>query len=246
MLGIMTGNTSLRPTAVITGASRGIGKAVLMDLALTHRILAGASTSESLSWIHEPGALPQDAEVVPFIADLSDEASVAAAVDKAGLTHLDVLVNSAGIADERPFDSFTRQDWRASFEVNVFAVADLTARLLPALRAARGIVVMINSGSGMFSYAGGAVYTGTKFALRTMADCLREEERDRGVRVTSVHPGFVATDMGHRLRREAGTDGDEYTYVTPETVAASVRHAISAPETSQVESITVRPAHKPA
>lgn len=246
MLGAMTENTSPRPIALITGASRGIGRAVLMDLAGTHTVYAGASRLESLDWINEAGALPDGADVVPFIADLADEQAVADAVERAGLTRLDVLVNSAGVADERPFESFTRQDWRKSFEVNVFAVADLTARLLPALRAARGIVVMINSGSGTFSYADGAVYTGTKFALRTMADCLREEERERGVRVTSIHPGYVSTDMGHRLRQEKGTHGDEYTYVTPETVAATVRHAISAPETAQIESIAVRPAHKPA
>jgi NADP-dependent 3-hydroxy acid dehydrogenase YdfG len=198
-----------------------------------------------LEWTRDPGALPDGADVRPFVTNLADTEALAAAVAEAGITRLDVLVNSAGVADERPFDSFTRQDWRDSFEVNVFAVADLTARLLPALRAAHGIVVMINSGSGTFSYPLGAVYTGTKFALRTMADCLREEERDRGVRVTSVHPGFVSTDMGHRLRQEHGTEGDEYTYVTPETVASAVRQAVSAPETAQLESIVVRPARRP-
>lgn len=86
-------------------------------------------------------------------------------------------------------------------------MADLTARLLEPRRAAQGIVVMIDSGSGHVSYPNGAVYTGTKFALRTMADCLREEERENGVRVTSVHPGFVATDMGHRIREESGRAG---------------------------------------
>lgn len=239
------GSHSPRPTALVTGASRGIGRAVLTDLARTHRVFAGASSSASLAWTREPGALPEGAEVIEFVADLADEASVAAAVEQAGLTCLDVLVNSAGVADERAFTEFTRADWRASFEVNVFAVADLTARLLPALREAGGIVVMLNSGSGMFSYPDGAVYTGTKFALRTMADCLREEERETGVRVTSVHPGFVSTDMGHRLRQEQGTEAGPETYVTPETVAACIRQAVETPATAQLESVVVRPARRP-
>lgn len=229
------------PTALVTGASRGIGRAIAAALAPTHRVFIGARTRAAAA-----DALRAIPGSVPFIADLADEADLARAVAAAGIERLDVLVHSAGVADERPFAEFTRQDWRDSFETNVFAVADLTSRLLPALTAARGTIVMINSGSGLMSYPHGSVYTGTKFALRTLADCLREELRADGVRVTSLHPGFVKTEMGERLREEAGrAGGGADTYLDPQELADAVRYAISAPTNAQVETIVLRP-HLPA
>lgn len=225
-----------RPVALVTGASRGIGLAIARDLARTHRLIAGARSAEALAELR--AAVP-DCE--PLVCDVGDAASVAAAVEALAPDRVDVLVHSAGIADERPFDTFTRDDWRRSFEVNVFGVADLTARLLPALRVARGTVVFLNSGSGTFSYPDGAVYSGTKFALRTMADCLREEERSTGVRIVSVHPGFVDTDMARTIRRDSGREGPDESYVRPETIAAGVRVAVDAPHEAQFETVTIRP-----
>lgn len=225
-----------RPVALVTGASRGIGLAIARDLARTHTVIAGARSRHALDELAQ-----EVPDLVPFVCDVGDAESVAAAVDAVAADRIDVLVHSAGIADERPFDTFTRDDWRRSFEVNVFGVADLTARLLPALRAARGTVVFLNSGSGTFSYPDGAVYSGTKFALRTMADCLREEEREHGVRIVSVHPGFVDTDMARTLRRTAGREGPDESYVQPETIAAGVRVAVDAPHAAQFETITIRP-----
>ncbi|WP_144763111.1 SDR family oxidoreductase [Curtobacterium sp. 9128] len=225
-----------RPVALVTGASRGIGLAIARDLARTHTVVAGARSTAALA-----GLVDEVPDVVPFVCDVGDGDSVATAVAALDADRLDVVVHSAGIADERPFDTFTRDDWRRSFEVNVFGVADLTARLLPALRRARGTVVFLNSGSGTFSYPDGAVYSGTKFALRTMADCLREEERTNGVRVVSVHPGFVDTDMARTIRREAGREGPDESYVQPETIAAGVRVAVDAPHEAQFETIAIRP-----
>jgi NAD(P)-dependent dehydrogenase (short-subunit alcohol dehydrogenase family) len=173
--------------------------------------------------------------------DVADEA----AVDAAALPpRVDVLVHAAGISTHGAVDEVTREDWRSVFEVNVFGVAHLTARLLPALREGGGTVVLVNSGAGLFSTPGNAVYSGSKFALRTFGDCLREEERENGVRVVSVHPGVVDTDMGRELLAARPGSRPER-MLAPGTIAAAVRTAVDAPPEAQFETISVRPTLDP-
>src|SRR5699024_3966151 len=125
--------------------------------------------------------------------------------------------------------------------VNVFAVADLTRLTLPALRAASGQVIAINSGSGYRSRAGGALYSGSKFALRAFTDALREEEAPR-VRVTSLHPGQVDTDMQVALQAAKGNENyDGARYVSAQAVATAARLAISTEAASVVQELTIRP-----
>lgn len=216
-----TGSADL-PVALVTGGSRGIGAAVVADLARTHRVISWSSSD----------------------ADLSDPASIADAVDrlrKDGLERLDVLVHSAGLAWDTPVESTDWEGWERMFRVNVFGVAELTRLLLPALRAAGGTLVTINSGSGHRSAPTMSQYCGTKFALRAFTDALREEERGR-VRVSSVHPGRVDTEMQVALQEGRGnTDYDGSLYVRPESVAAAVRFAVDTTEESIIEEITVRP-----
>jgi NADP-dependent 3-hydroxy acid dehydrogenase YdfG len=223
-----------RPVALITGASRGIGRAIALEFGRTHTIIGGARSAEALS-----GLLKDLPDAVPWPVDLSDLPSLAKAAE--AIDRVDVLVHSAGIAIEKPLAELNPVQWQASFAVNVFAVAELTRLLLPKLRASHGTVVLLNSGSGLFSYRNGAAYSGTKFALRTLGDCLREEERENGVRVVSIHPGFVDTDMGRGIRKEQGDAYDPRYYVTPETIAAGVRVAVDAPPEAQFEMMSIRP-----
>ncbi|WP_297004405.1 SDR family oxidoreductase [uncultured Corynebacterium sp.] len=207
------------PVALVTGGSRGIGAAVVADLSRTHRVISWSS---------------QD-------ADLGDPASLAGAVGKLGLERLDVLVHSAGLSWHDRVEDATWDGWERMFRVNVFGVAELTRLLLPALRTAHGTVVTVNSGSGHRSAPGMSQYAGTKFALRAFTDALREEERGT-VRVSSVHPGRVDTDMQVALQTELGnTDYDGARYVRPESVAAAVRLAVDITDEAIVEEVSVRP-----
>ena len=156
----------------------------------------------------------------PFVVDLNDGDATAAAVSQ--LDRLDALVNSAGVSARSPGNiaSQTRDEWRRVLEINVVAVADLTRLVLPLLRASHGDVVMINSGSGFLrTPAGGGVYAASKYALRALTHALREEERGV-VRVTSIHPGRVDTDMQVELQAQAGRLYDASEYLRPQSVAA--------------------------
>ena len=152
-----------------------------------------------------------------------------------------MLVHSAGIAPQARVEEATREQWERIFDVNVISVAQLTRLTLPELRAAQGDVVAINSGSGFTSNKSAALYSGTKFALRAFTDALREEEREHGVRVSSVHPGRVATDMQEQLHEYMGREYRPEEWIQPAQIAAAVRMAVDAERTSEVEVISVRP-----
>lgn len=225
-----------RPIALVTGATRGIGRAVAEDLARTHRVLVGGTSPERVQEV-----VDSLDDAAGFVADLSDADQLDAAVEALGLEKLDLLVHSAGVAFGGEIGSIPAHEWRRVFEVNVFAVAELTRRLLPALRQARGQVVAINSGAGHRSGAGNGPYAGSKFALRALTDALRAEERGV-VRVTSIHPGRVDTDMQRDLQSQLGNRNyDGTVYIAPETVAETVRLAVDAPAASMVEELSIRP-----
>jgi NADP-dependent 3-hydroxy acid dehydrogenase YdfG len=227
----MTSPSAL-PVALITGASRGIGRAIADDLASTHHLLLGGRDRAALEAL--ASSYPS---AEPFAVDVRE----VSAADVARVDRLDVLVHSAGVLQMGAIADLEDETWRTSFEINVFAVATLTRLLLPALRAARGQVVAINSGSGYNSGAGSAVYSGTKFALRALTDALREEERPNGVRVSSIHPGRVATDMQAELHEYEGKDYSPTAWIQPAQVAKAVRLAVDASRDSAVESLNIRP-----
>lgn len=221
-----------RPTALVTGASRGIGAATAVALADSHDVLLGGRDAEALAAVADglPGARP-------WPVDLTDAAALARAA--ASVDRLDVLVHSAGMVVIAPLTDTPVEVWRRTLDVNVVAVAELTRLLLPALRAARGRVVLVNSGQGQRATANWGAYSASKFALRAYADTLRAEEPD--VRVTTVYPGRTATAMQREVRAAEGGEYEPDRYLRPESVADAVRHAVLASADADIHDITIRP-----
>ena len=222
-----------RPLALITGASRGIGKAIADALGDTHDLLLGGRDEEALS--SQAAELPS---ARPWAVELTDEQALTEAT--ADIDRLDVLVHSAGISRLGPLTALTAADWRESYEVNVVAVVELTRLLLPALRAAAGHVALINSGSGIKANPRWGAYAASKFALRAYADVLRGEEEPNGLRVTSIHPGRTATDMQRGVREFEGGTFEPENYMRPESVANIVKAAIETPRDAHVHEIVLR------
>ena len=221
------------PTALITGAGGGLGSAIAAALAPTHTLLLAGRPSKRLDDVaRRLGA----GTVALDLADTQDIQALAAHSDI--VDALDVLVHNAGVAFPDLFVESRIHDWRTTFEVNVIGPVALTHALLPALRRAKGQVIFVNSGAGLNVLAGMASYSASKFALRAFADSLRAEEPT--LRVTSVHPGRVATAMQRQLIEFEGGKYDPKHVLRPETVARAIADIVATPPDGHVHQIVIR------
>jgi NADP-dependent 3-hydroxy acid dehydrogenase YdfG len=216
---------------MITGAAGGLGSAIADALAPTHTLLLAGRPSDRLD------ALAARLGAPTWPLDLTDAESIEASAEV--LTELDVLVHNAGVSYPGRVAESSVEEWRASMEVNVMGVVALTLALLPALRSARGHVILINSGAGIKPSPGLASYSASKFALRSFADSLRADEPS--LRVTSVHPGRIDTEMQRDLVAYEERDYVPEHFLSPETVAAVVAQAVATPPDAHVHEIVIRP-----
>jgi NADP-dependent 3-hydroxy acid dehydrogenase YdfG len=219
------------PSALITGASGGLGSAIADALAPTHTLLLAGRPSDRLDALAERLGAPT------WPLDLADPDSIESAAEV--LTDLDVLIHNAGVAYPGRVDESSADQWRATFEVNVVGAVALTLALLPALRSAGGQIVFVNSGAGIKASPGLASYSASKFALRSFADSLRADEPS--LRVTSVHPGRIDTEMQRDLIAYEERDYVPEQFLSPQTVAAVIAQAVNAPADAHVHEIVVRP-----
>jgi NAD(P)-dependent dehydrogenase (short-subunit alcohol dehydrogenase family) len=220
-------------THLLTGAGSGIGAA------LAERLLERGDelvlTARSPERAHDlrsdlPGA-------TVLVADLADPASLDLELPDA----LDSVVHAAGVVQLGPVAELTADDWHEQLTVNLLAPAVLTRLALPALRAARGTVVFVNSGAGLFAHPQWSAYAASKHGLKALADALRAEEQEHGVRVSSVYPGRTATPMQQEVHRQEGKDYDAAAWIDPATVVDAVLHVLDLPDDATVSDLTIRP-----
>jgi NADP-dependent 3-hydroxy acid dehydrogenase YdfG len=221
-----------RDTAVITGASRGIGRAVARRLAATHHIVAVARSGTELRALAKE-IIDAGGSCDPLELDVTKAADVAAAL---GSVRADVLVNNAGVGFLKPFLELTEDEWNTMVDVNFNALFHVTRALLPGMvERGRGHVVVIGSIAGRSAFVGGSCYGGTKHAVMGFSESLMLEVRDKGVKVSVVNPGSVATDF---FRGERDTSW----MLTAEDVADAVAFAVDTPPRVLMHRIEVRAA----
>ncbi|MGM7778197.1 MULTISPECIES: SDR family oxidoreductase [unclassified Arthrobacter] len=231
-------------TAVVTGASTGIGEATVRALTADGwKVFAVARRAERLE------ALGAESGAVPFAADITNDDDVAAllsAVTEAG--GADTLINIAGGA--RGADTLANaqtEDWDWMYQVNVLGTLKLTRAFLPMLRAnGEGTVLNLTSTAGFTAYEGGGGYNAAKFAQHAMTGALRLEEAENNIRVIEVAPGLVHTEE-FALNRLGDATAAAKVYagvekpLTPEDVADVVKYAVSVPHHINLDEIIVRP-----
>ena len=220
---------------LVTGAASGIGAAVARVL---HErgdelwlLARSAERAAELSTAF-PGAHP-------VVADLADPGSVAAL--EALPERLDSLLHIAGVVELEPVAELDPASLRSQVDVNLVAPMLLTKACLPALRAARGLVLVVNSGAGLSASASWSAYAASKFGIRAFADALRAEEQDHGVRVSTVYPSRTATPMQEKVHAQEGKVYDERLWIQPETVAATILHVLDLPPDATIPEVTIRP-----
>jgi NADP-dependent 3-hydroxy acid dehydrogenase YdfG len=224
-------------THLVTGAGAGIGRCVARRLAGRGDELVLLARSAARA-----EELAADFPVArTAVADLADPPALASAL--AGLLpeRLDSLIQVAGTVELGAVADQPADVWRRTLDVNLAAPAELTRLCLPALRAARGHVVFVNSGSGLRANPQWSSYAASKHGLRALADALRGEEREHGVRVTSVYPGRTATDMQAKVHEQEGRDYDPADWADPDSVATTLLMALDLPRDAEVTDLRVNP-----
>jgi NADP-dependent 3-hydroxy acid dehydrogenase YdfG len=236
--------TALRSArCVVTGATGGIGDAIARALVDEGaHVLALGRNGAKLDAL--AASAPRDA-ATPVVVDLADAVAIVRAareVVHAGALH--VLVHAAGVIQLGSTAELTADDLDHLYAVNLRAPYDLTRQLLPALKRERGQVVFVNSSAALRPSPLNALYASTKAGLKALAEGIRDDVNEDGVRVLTVYAGRTATTMQETVHEFEGRTWDAAYLMTPEDIATSVVHCLSLPRTAEVTDIAMRPMRK--
>ena len=219
-------------THLVTGAGSGIGAVLarrLLDRGDDVLLLArSAERADELRSVYDGAQV--------LVADLAWPESVESLTLPAAL---DSVVHAAGVVELGSVAELSVDDWASQLRVNLVAPAALTRVALPALRAACGTVVFVNSGAGLFAHPGWSAYAASKHGLRALADALRAEEPD--LRVTTVYPGRTATAMQEKVHRQEGKEYDATAWIRPDSVADAIERVLDLPRDATISDLTIRP-----
>ena len=230
--------------AIVTGAGRGIGKAVSVALARAGcRVVLAARTREQIETV-QLEIISQGGHALALPADLTVDEDIQRLVEEsqAKWGAVDILINNAGWGKRAPVVSANLTDWDQTFRLNLRAPMVLAKALLPNMiaKGGEGAVINIGSVSGKTGEANGAAYSASKFGLIGFTQSLYEEVREHGIKVAVILPGFVDTPLippNRQLDRSKMIQADD--------IAQTVLFVLTSPATSCPVEITVRPQRTP-
>jgi NADP-dependent 3-hydroxy acid dehydrogenase YdfG len=232
-------------TAVVTGASSGIGRA-------TATILARAKARVVLVGRRQPVleeiAMECGSRASAFPCDMTDDAQLGrlAARIQADFARIDILIHSSGIIKLGRTETSPVADFDAQYAANVRGPYILTQLLLPCLRAVSGQIVFVNSSITHANKTDGrGSYAATQQAVRSIANALRDEVNEAGVRVTTIFPGTTATQRQINLHEISGKRYDPERMLQPQDVAEAVLFALTIGRTAEITDLYLRPMLKP-
>ena len=233
--------------AIVTGASSGIGEATAVALSEEGATVAlGARRTDRLEAIAER----LEGRCLVKQVDVTDERQARSFVQESHdeLGRLDILVNNAGVMLLGPVTGAPVDDWRRMINVNLLGLLYCTHTALPLIgQGGGGDIVNVSSVAGRHANAGAAVYNMTKFGVHAFSEALRQEALHEGIRVTTVAPGFVETELqGHNtnpmVRRSVAEARERIGDVLrPADIADAIVHAVSRPPHVCVNEVVVRP-----
>jgi 3-oxoacyl-[acyl-carrier protein] reductase len=230
-------------TALVTGATQGIGRATAFALGRAgYRVAVCARTAAAVGrLVTELEA--EGIEAAGAAADVGDASQVAGAVAQltGALGEVGLLVNNAGVMLARPFEELTLEEWDTTMATNLRSLFLVTRAVIPAMRRRReGTVVNVASLAGRHGFVGGTAYCASKHAVLGFSRALMMEFRKEGIRVLAICPGSVDTDM---IREQSMLKPDPARILRPEDVADAILHAVQLPGRALVSELDIRPAN---
>jgi NADP-dependent 3-hydroxy acid dehydrogenase YdfG len=232
-------------TALVTGASSGIGRATASILARSKArvVLVGRRQSALEELATECGSLAS-----AYPCDMTDDAQLKGLATRiqADCARIDILVHSSGIIKLGRTETSPVADFDAQYAANVRGPYILTQLLLPFLRAVSGQIVFVNSSITRANNTDGrGSYAATQQAVHSIANALRDEVNETGVRVTTIFPGTTATQRQVDLHEISGKRYDPDRMLQPEDVAEAVLFALTIGRTAEITDLYMRPMLKP-
>lgn len=231
---------------VVMGASSGMGAAISRKLAADGAKLVIAA--RRLAPLTQLQAEFADGQVLTKQADVTHFAEVQTVVDLAveQFGHLDVMINNAGIMPQSPLIAGKREEWQQTIDTNITGVLNGIAAALPRMvQQGGGHIVATDSVAGHTVFPNGAVYAGTKFAVRAIMDGLRKEQAENHIKTTIISPGATDTPIYHTGDAQLDQQGSAYMAqlgaLLPEQIADAVEFAIGTAPNMAVNEILVRP-----
>jgi NAD(P)-dependent dehydrogenase (short-subunit alcohol dehydrogenase family) len=233
--------------AIVTGASRGIGRAIALGLAAQGATVGLVGRDREALDEVAATARAMAPHVVSYRADVTIDREVARLKTsvEADLGGIDILVHCAAVIHVGDVERSSHAEFDEQYRANLYAPYVVTKAFLPMLRSRRGQIVFINSSLGLQTRAAVGQYAATKHALKALADTLRDEVNADGVRVLSVYPGRTATPRQAAIHALEGRPYLPERLLQPEDVASIVISALGLAPTAEVTDIKIRPMLKP-